>query len=139
MKPADRAERFWSKVEPTGFCWLWKESTVKGHGSFFLSRAEGKAYSHRWAYEHLVGPIPEGLELDHLCRVRHCVNPDHLEPVTRRENFLRGYAIGARSVREGKCRKGHEYTPENTYTRNDGRGRMCRTCGRDRQNARRAA
>jgi hypothetical protein len=136
MKPADRAERFWSKVEATGFCWLWKESTVRGHGSFFLSRAEGKVYAHRWAYEYLVGPIPEGLELDHLCRVRHCVNPDHLEPVTHRTNFLRGYAVGAQSMRRGTCPNGHEYTPENTYVRKDGQGRQCKTCNRRKNNER---
>lgn len=91
-------ERFWRWVERGEGCWLWLASTdTKGYGLF---GAEGKlSKAHRYAYELLVGPIPEGLVLDHLCRVRHCVNPDHLEPVTTYENILRGEGACASRMR----------------------------------------
>ncbi len=91
------AARFWDKVafEPNTGCWLWAAyADRKGYGQFSAgSRADGtyrKVFAHRWAYEHEVGPIPEGLTIDHLCRVPLCVNPGHLEPVTNRENTRRG-------------------------------------------------
>ena len=88
------AERFWEKVDATGDCWEWTSSrTRKGYGGF--RAVSGWASAHRWAYEHLVGPIPPGLQIDHLCRVRHCVNPDHMEPVTNQVNQLRGTALNA--------------------------------------------
>ena len=86
-------------------------------------------FAHRVVYEILVGPIPVGLELDHLCRNRACVNPDHLEPVTTRTNLLRGYSPWACRARQTHCKRGHEFTPENTYGTGDGR-RYCRTCRR---------
>ncbi|MEV4271931.1 HNH endonuclease signature motif containing protein [Micromonospora aurantiaca (nom. illeg.)] len=82
--------------------------------------------AHRIAYEMKRGPVPDGLELDHLCRNRRCVRPAHLEPVTRRTNLLRGETIPARLAERTHCRHGHEFTPENTY---QWRGsRFCRTC-----------
>jgi hypothetical protein len=76
-------------VDPETGCWLWQRSIVRG--GYGIAWRDGKhAIAHRWYYEHLVGPIPEDLALDHLCRVRHCVNPAHLEPVTHRENCRRG-------------------------------------------------
>jgi len=83
-------DRFWSKVNKTNTCWLW-EGTVEntGYGSFAVSHTKG-VLAHRLAYELSVGEIPSGLTLDHLCRVRNCVNPDHLEPVTCAENIRRG-------------------------------------------------
>jgi len=82
--------RFWARVEVTKTCWLWTGSRSRdGYGKF--EPATSVFYkAHRFAYETVVGPIPEGLTLDHLCRVRRCVNPDHLEPVTNQENLLRG-------------------------------------------------
>ncbi|WP_411732175.1 HNH endonuclease signature motif containing protein [Paeniglutamicibacter sp.] len=80
------AEYFWAKVRKTNSCWVWTAAKVKGYGKFQKHRA------HRWSYEHLVGPIPEGLTLDHLCRNRACVNPEHLEPVTVEENVRRAAA-----------------------------------------------
>src|SRR5690349_9784178 len=90
---------------------------------------------HRVAYERLVGPIPDGLALDHLCRVRHCINPDHLEPVTWRENILRGASEVARLAARTACSKGHEFTPENTRINNG--ARACRRCDRENKRAQR--
>ncbi|MFI1562215.1 HNH endonuclease [Streptomyces sp. NPDC020490] len=87
----DWRPRFWARVDKTapGGCWVWTGSVEsKGYGAPTINGAKRPA--HRVAYEDLVGPIPEGLHLDHLCRVRRCVNPEHLEPVTSRENALRG-------------------------------------------------
>ena len=81
--------RFWSKVKKSRGCWLWQGAiNTNGYGNFHNKGRTVKA--HRFAYEICVGEIPKGLTIDHLCRVRHCVNPSHLEPVTMRENFLRG-------------------------------------------------
>ena len=123
------AERFWEKVEKSATCWLWTSAiNWGGYAKFRIGKRD--VYAHRWAYEHIVGPIPEGMDLDHLCRVRRCVRPDHLEPVTHQENVLRGEGIAARQAQKTHCPKGHEYTPENTRTY---RGhRYCRTCSRER-------
>lgn len=102
-------------------CIKWDGPTDRdGYGRM----AEGEL-AHRHYYVRTVGPIPSGLELDHLCRNRACVNPEHLEPVTHAENMLR------RSISQTHCKNGHEFTPENTYIRpgRDGR-RTCRTCQR---------
>jgi len=118
--------RFWSKIQKQGNCWLWTAASVRGYGRFFY---EGKVWvAHRWAYEHFVGPVPDGLDLDHLCRNRGCVNPAHLEPVTRRENLRRGH--DSRPC----CPQGHPRTPENTYERKDRPGSHCRVCHREKKN-----
>ena len=127
--------RFANKVtvQPDG-CWHWTAGrTPDGYGKFWSNG--GYAYAHRWAYELLVGPIPDGLALDHLCRVRHCVNPQHLEPVTTAENASRGEGITAANERKTHCLRGHEFTPENTYERPE--GRRCRTCRSEQRAARR--
>lgn len=128
-------------VEDESGCWLWIGSlNAGGYGQFNNGQTIVKAY--RWSYEHHVGPVPEGLDLDHLCRVRHCVNPAHLEPVTRLENILRGVGPAgskARFAAQTHCRRGHEYTEENTYVKKQKGGkypnRICRTCQRDRKAA----
>ena len=128
--------RFWSKVEFTDSCWLWTASRVVGYGDFSVgSRVDGSAKhvrAHRWAYGYLVGPIPEGLVIDHLCRVRHCVNPDHMEPVTLRENILRGVGVAAICAVKTHCKHGHAFDEANTYIYARG-GRGCRACGRRAQ------
>ena len=115
-------------------CWLWCGTRVHGgYGHFWIgSRSDGTrraVYAHRWSYAYFVGPIPKGLTLDHLCRVRCCVNPDHLEPVTQRENTLRGDTITTRNARKTHCPRGHPYDDANTYVSPKGL-RMCRICRR---------
>lgn len=103
-------------------CWRATGSlTPKGYARFKFDDRSGQG--HRFAYLTLVGPIPEGLELDHICRVRHCINPAHLEAVTHLENLNR--RVMPELVTH--CVNGHEYTPENTYSKPNGK-RMCRIC-----------
>lgn len=121
-------DSFLSKVspEPNSGCWLWDASTsADGYGRVMLNGRVQNA--HRVSYEIHVGPVPEGLVVDHLCRNRCCVNPDHLEPVTERENFRRGYAGKHVRVPVTHCWRGHLYTEQNTYR--DKKGvRSCRAC-----------
>ncbi len=112
-------------------CWVWTMSSFKnGYG---VANCEGSTlYAHRVSYQAFVGPIPTGLELDHLCRKRICVNPHHLEPVTRRVNTLRGNGpiiLGALNGSKTRCKRGHQYEGDNVYFRPTG-GRACRTCNR---------
>lgn len=133
MRPADWC-RFTAKfsVDATTGCWVWR--TGKPYPRFRLGRRSYGA--HRLAYEHVVGGIPDGLTLDHLCRNTACVNPDHLEAVTQRENVLRGVGVAASNAVKLACDAGHEYTPENTYVTPAGY-RQCRACRRAIDRARR--
>ena len=123
---------FWAKVDRSNGeagCWNWTGSGTKnGYGQF--AKWHGKsAVAHRVAYELLVGEIPAGLTLDHLCRNTRCCNPAHLEVVTIRENVLRGDTIPARNIAKTHCMHGHELSGRNLYVRPDGR-RQCRECKR---------
>lgn len=124
--PRQRAE-FWTRVRQVGDCWEWAGTRGSNGYGLWLLPGRVSAMAHRVAYEEMVGPIPEGLSLDHLCRNRACVNPDHLEPVTVRVNNLRGESPWARNARKTHCLRGHEYTPDNTAMRKNGT-RACRVC-----------
>ena len=120
--------RFWAKVDRRGpgDCWGWR-AAINSHGYGVFSLGGVVQYAHRLAYQCLVGPIPDGLTIDHLCRVRSCVNPGHLEPVTHRENTLRGATLPAANARKTHCPKGHRYAGDNLYVRPRG-GRTCLAC-----------
>lgn len=140
----DEASRFWPKVNKggpipahrpdLGPCWLWTAAPNEHGYGIFRNAAKKNVRAHRWAYENAVGCVPEGLDLDHLCRNRGCVNPAHLEPVTSTENMRRA-PPGRRAWRKliTHCPQGHEYTLENTRIR--GGVRCCRTCTLTRQRA----
>ena len=118
---------FWNHVDrdPSG-CWLWTASTSGGGYGQFNVAGLATRQAHRLAYEHHAGPIPEGLVLDHLCRVRNCVNPDHLEVVTQAENNRRAAAV---RLKVTHCPEGHAFDEANTRTDSKGR-RHCRACHR---------
>ncbi|WP_205670220.1 HNH endonuclease signature motif containing protein [Amycolatopsis sp. CFH S0078] len=125
----DVLTRFWPKVAKTeGGCWIWL--AAKDQGGYGKFKADRLVQAHRFSYELAKGAIPEGLQLDHLCRVRACVNPEHLEPVTIRVNLLRGETTTARRASQTHCERGHEFTPANTYRKPNG-CRNCRECRRD--------
>lgn len=139
--PADAL--FWAKVirngpvpefNPSlGPCWLWTAGARNGYGK--ISRTINGEFhnydAHRVSYESLRGRIPAGMQLDHLCRVPACVNPDHLEPVPQPENIYRGRKRDLYT----HCPKGHEMTESNTYRIPSTGGRMCQQCRRDRRPA----
>jgi hypothetical protein len=129
-------ELFWSKVAKSADCWLWTGAKTRDGYGQLRSRGQGK-YAHRVAYELTRGDIPAGLELDHLCRNPSCVNPDHLEPVTHRENLMRGDSPSARQARKTHCIHGHEFTEANTLRQ--GSRRRCRACLRRTQEQEKAS
>lgn len=113
-----------------GPCWEWTDAPDRdGYGGIWVNRKNLRA--HRAVYELLVGPIPDGLVIDHLCRNPICVNPIHMEPVTNRENNLRGESPAAVSARKDHCIRGHPFDEQNTIVRADG-SRLCRICRNDR-------
>lgn len=123
-------ERFLAKVDRSGDCWLWTATiNASGYGSFSFGKTA--ALAHRASFELFVRRIAEGMELDHLCEVRHCVNPAHLEEVTHAENVRRTAQRQARrDAGATHCPRGHEFTPENTKSSAQGT-RSCRQCSRD--------
>lgn len=118
--------RFWSKVERVGECWEWQGATTgNGYGSYLDN---GKRVgAHRFSYDLANGLIPPGLQIDHLCRNRVCVNPDHLEAVTQRVNLHRGDTVAAHNATKTHCKQGHAFTEANTRIGRQGE-RVCREC-----------
>ena len=116
------------KINKTKTCWIWTgENTEKGYGRIYIKGK--KLAAHRYFYEQTFGPIPKGLEIDHKCRVRNCVNPKHLEAITHRENVKRGWA--ERIKTKTHCPNGHPYSGDNLYTYTNKTGktwRMCKKC-----------
>lgn len=141
--PKSTEERFWEKVNKDGpisefaphlgQCWIWTGAISMGYGNFGLGRrGSGTIRSHRFAYELMIGSIPDGMHIDHLCRVRSCVNPSHLEMVTQKENTNRGFSPSAILNRMGQCSRGHSLSGENLWVSPDGTKRRCRTCDKER-------
>lgn len=132
------ADRFWPKVDKAGpgGCWLWTASlNTNGYGQINSGGRGRPLLAHRVAYELVIGPIPDGLPLDHLCRVHSCVNPAHLEPVTNRENWVRGESPSAVAYVAGTCARGHG--PEH-HSRKSPR-MVCLACKRMRRARAKAA
>ncbi len=127
MSRPTAVERFWAKVQKTPTCWLWTGArTNKGYGRFW--NGQRYVYSHRWVYEQSFGAIPAGLTIDHLCRTRRCVRPNHLQPVTNRQNILRGSSPPAQNARKTHCPLGHVLADPNLYTNPKTGKRQCREC-----------
>ena len=125
-EPIDR--RFFAKVKPAaGGCLEWTAAKTQGYGSFGIGGSGNTMSAHRWIWQRLNGPIPSGLELDHICRNRACVYVRHLRLVTHRQNVLCGEGIAARNAAKKKCKNGHPLSGGNLYLYPRG-GRACRTC-----------
>jgi len=122
----EQRDRLWAGAVADGSgCWPWRGASSSGDGK--MSIAGRTRRGHRVAYEIVKGPIPDGLTIDHLCRNRRCINPEHLEAVTNRENVLRGEGLSAQNARKTHCPQSHQYTYANTAIDRRGK-RYCRTC-----------
>lgn len=144
-KPVPAERRFWPRVDKDGpvpslcpdlgACWLWLGAKRGGGYGVIADRRSGKVImlnTHRLAYELVIGPIPSGMQLDHLCHVRHCVNPRHLQPMTQRINNLRCDGPFARKWRQSHCLNGHPFDEANTRVNRNGT-RHCKACRDDRR------
>ena len=129
--PTFGTQEWWDRHVEFGDCWIANGATTNGYAKVWTDGRRKKA--HRAVWELLVGPIPEGMTIDHLCRVRRCVNPDHLRVVTMGENCKSSPAYWASQYRKKQgpyCKRGHERTLENTYVRPSG-ATECRVCHRE--------
>jgi HNH endonuclease len=124
MNPRNTAADFWKHVKRTPDCWLWTgRLSGNGYGNFSINWKSVSA--HKFAYEQVIGKVPSGMTLDHICRVRHCVNPLHLRVLTRKANVLCGIGPTACNARKTLCKNGH---PLDAVRKNG--GRRCKTCAR---------
>lgn len=124
VSPCYTHKYFWDKVIVTDSCWLWTAKlSADGYPRFWDGQVGQFFQAHRWLWEQMVGPIDDGLQLDHLCRTRNCVRPSHLEPVTPGENSRRATSLIT------QCPQGHGYDEKNTYL--DNGKRACRACKAD--------
>lgn len=141
MKRLPVIDRLLSRVDTSDpkDCWTWPGAdNGVGYGVIGSGGHSGSnVYTHRVAYEHIIGPIPPGLVLDHLCRNRRCCNPTHLEPVTHRTNLRRGIGVTAQNAAKTHCPSMHAYDSGNTYIYPSGQ-RRCMTCAREYQRRLRA-
>lgn len=128
---------FEDKYEPVSEsgCWIWSDAlSTGGYGQYWTG--DKAVMAHRYSYEKAGNDIPNGMEIDHLCRVRCCVNPAHLEPVTRAENMRRAVPFRSETTH---CKHGHEYKPENTYINKKTGVKQCKECHRLREAKRRGS
>lgn len=132
MRVVEATERFWSKVDKSGSCWLWTAYRDKdGYGRCrFLGKGDRQRMAHRISFELAGGVLVDGMTIDHTCNTPACVNPDHLKQMTIGENVLRNRGISAANARKTHCKRGHPLAGENLYVGSVGL-RVCRTCKRD--------
>lgn len=126
-------DNFWSKVDKTDTCWNWKGTkNPDGYGLFRVDKI--KVGSHRFSYELHKGKISKGFVIDHLCRNRSCVNPDHLEVVSNKENILRGISQSATNAKKTHCKHGHILSGDNLiiYFYKGKKHRYCKICSREK-------
>lgn len=131
--PIRMVDRFWGYIDADGDCWRWKGFCIPtGYGYFMVHTIYPKRRNigvHRLAWQMLVGTIPPKMTIDHMCKVRNCVNPSHMRLLTRAANTMAGSSVPAMNERKTECKRGHPFDSSNTVIDNRGY-RQCRICNR---------